>query len=194
MRRRKKEMIMKNKRGISPLIATVIIIGFTIVLAAMVIQFGTTFLKKTTEGAEKQGAIKQLCTLGLANLDMKVVKGADAADNVVYQVLLDNKNDAALSGLVMRAYAGSDIETVTKASGTTLAELAIEPFAFRKLTLTTESDPGPDGAADTEDDVPPDVPTSIVPTEIGILPKVTIKAGEPASTCDNELKVGVVGA
>ena len=39
----------KNKKGISPLIATVIIIGLTIVLAALVVTFGTNLVKKTTE-------------------------------------------------------------------------------------------------------------------------------------------------
>ena len=39
----------KNKRGISPLIATVLLIGFTVALAAMVMTWGSGFIKKTTE-------------------------------------------------------------------------------------------------------------------------------------------------
>lgn len=38
-----------NKKGISPLIATVLIIGFTIVLAAVVMQWGGGFVRQLTE-------------------------------------------------------------------------------------------------------------------------------------------------
>jgi len=37
---------MKNKQGVSPLIATVLIIGFTIALAAVVMIWGETFLNE----------------------------------------------------------------------------------------------------------------------------------------------------
>lgn len=39
---------MKKKRGISPLIATVLLIGFTIVLAALVMRWGSTMFRDVT--------------------------------------------------------------------------------------------------------------------------------------------------
>ena len=49
----------KNKKGISPLIATVLLIGFTIVLAALVMRWGGTLFRETTQttGCESQGRI-----------------------------------------------------------------------------------------------------------------------------------------
>ncbi len=49
----------KNKKGISPLIATVLLIGFTIVLAALVMRWGGTLFRETTQttGCEAQGRI-----------------------------------------------------------------------------------------------------------------------------------------
>ena len=47
------------KRGISPLIATVLIIGFTIVLAAVVIRWGGDFLTGTTEESLEEGNFAQ---------------------------------------------------------------------------------------------------------------------------------------
>jgi len=51
-----------NKKGISPLIATVLLIGFTIVLAALVMRWGGTLFKTTTQttGCESQGRLQ--CT------------------------------------------------------------------------------------------------------------------------------------
>jgi len=51
--------LRKNKKGISPLIATVLLIGFTIVLAALVMRWGGTLFRETTQttGCESQGRI-----------------------------------------------------------------------------------------------------------------------------------------
>ena len=56
---------MKSKKGISPLIATVLLIGFTIVLAALVMRWGGQFFRQQTDvvGCESEGQIK--CTSGV---------------------------------------------------------------------------------------------------------------------------------
>ena len=54
-------MKTKNKKGISPLIATVIVIGLTIVLAAIVVKFGSDLVKGTTNDAQKQAEFSRLC-------------------------------------------------------------------------------------------------------------------------------------
>jgi|SRR3989338_1248980 len=55
----------KNKKGISPLIATVLIIGFTIVLAALVITWGTKLFKTTVSQTETASQFSLACTTGL---------------------------------------------------------------------------------------------------------------------------------
>ncbi len=58
-------MIYKNKKGISPLIATVLIIGFTIVLAALVITWGTKLFKGTVQDTQKTADFSKLCSTGI---------------------------------------------------------------------------------------------------------------------------------
>ena len=62
----------KNKKGVSPLIATVLIIGFTIVLAALVITWGTKLFKGTVSDTETTSQFSLACTTGL-NLDKPLV-------------------------------------------------------------------------------------------------------------------------
>ena len=59
---------VENKKGISPLIATVIIIGFTIVLAAGVIYWGTGFFKNIQEKTSQGAALNTLCAGDLSGL------------------------------------------------------------------------------------------------------------------------------
>ena len=67
-------MFNKNKKGISPLIATVLIIGFTIVLAALVITWGTKLFKSTVSDTESTSKFTLACTAGLSlEIDPKKV-------------------------------------------------------------------------------------------------------------------------
>jgi len=58
MQRKKRDSILPMKGGISPLIATVLIIGFTVSLTAVVMTWGKSFItektQKTSESAETQ--------------------------------------------------------------------------------------------------------------------------------------------
>lgn len=49
------------KKGISPLIATVIIIGMTISIASLIILFGKDFLEKTTQKVDVESDEKTIC-------------------------------------------------------------------------------------------------------------------------------------
>ena len=86
---------MINKRGISPLIATVLIIGFTIVIAAIVITFGTNIVKTATENTERQAAFSMACN-GVS-LDVKTSYIPNNGINVIVQ----NENAQVLEGLVI---------------------------------------------------------------------------------------------
>lgn len=86
-----------SKRGISPLIATVLLIGFIIALVAVVMLWGKGFIQ---EKAEKEGELAQAqlsCTR--IKLDAKV--GAGKIDIV-------NKGNTAISGMILRA--GSNVK------------------------------------------------------------------------------------
>ena len=54
---------MLSKRGVSPLIATVLIIGFTVALAAIIFTWGSSFVKDTTEQTSQNARSSLSCTL-----------------------------------------------------------------------------------------------------------------------------------
>lgn len=173
-------MYRNNKKGISPLIATVIIIGFTIVLAALVIQFGTGFLKRTTEGAEQSSQRSQLCSIGIAGLEVSAMKDAVTGD---IKVRLDNKNDVKLFGAQIRVYGDNNVASIDKADIETAATPEtdiVTPFGLKTLTVTA-ADYGEGLAGET-------------PKKVGVLVHVRRDAedlSEIPFTCDNEFKVGV---
>ncbi|HLC72216.1 MAG TPA: archaellin/type IV pilin N-terminal domain-containing protein, partial [Candidatus Nanoarchaeia archaeon] len=63
--------MMHNNKGISPLIATVLIIGFTVALAAIIMTWGRGFIDSTTKDVDKQRETALLCT---SQLDFKFSK------------------------------------------------------------------------------------------------------------------------
>ena len=100
-----------SKRGISPLIATVLIIGFTIVLAALVITWGTKLFQGTVEDTESAAKINLLCTSisydasvsssGVSDLKVKVNNNkADPLSGVYFVVKSStySTNNKVLSG------------------------------------------------------------------------------------------------
>lgn len=81
-----------KKRGISPLIATVLLIGFIVALVAVVMLWGKGFIQ---EKAEKEGALAQ-AQLGCINVKMDVKLSGD-------NVLIVNKGTQIINGLVIRS-------------------------------------------------------------------------------------------
>jgi len=85
---------MKDKKGISPLIATVLIIGFTIVLAALVIQWGGDLFKGFQEETGKSAEVSMACSNLLTGVDVSTPKGGIDLYSAggVASVLIDNNN------------------------------------------------------------------------------------------------------
>lgn len=175
-------MKTKNKKGISPLIATVLVIGFTIVLAAMVITWGTKLFKTTTEETGKTSQFNLLCTTGY-NLEYSTAKNP-------ITVLAKNKNEKNINGFffVLSASDGSTTQTFTTdndpnlgVTTTTNARLTdsvnpldgVGPFGTNKYTFT------PAAAAQ-----------GIVWTSIDIRPIAKLDSGEK-KVCDNEQNVKI---
>lgn len=80
---------MKNKKGISPLIATVLLIGFTIVLAALVMRWGTELFEGTAETQECLSLARIDCT----ELDFSL--SATYENETFYNVSLIVRNNGA---------------------------------------------------------------------------------------------------
>ena len=83
-----------NKKGISPLIATVLIIGFTIVLSALVITWASGLFKKTVSDTDELAEFNLLCTTGF-DVDYTAQK---SGNNIV--VKAKSKNDKNIFGFV----------------------------------------------------------------------------------------------
>lgn len=67
---------MAKRKGVSPLIATVLVIGFTIVLAALTVTWGTKLFKETTEETGKIADFSTKCSTGFNVEYSAVIPGA----------------------------------------------------------------------------------------------------------------------
>ena len=87
-----------NKRGISPLIATVLLIGFTVALAAVVITWGSGFVNRITTSTDTSSTNSFACTNDLDFQISKVTCGATGT------VLIDNRGNIDIVSLSVRLF------------------------------------------------------------------------------------------
>ncbi|HZX12041.1 MAG TPA: archaellin/type IV pilin N-terminal domain-containing protein [Candidatus Nanoarchaeia archaeon] len=156
-----------DKEGISPLIATVLVIGFTIVLAAGVIYWGTGLFKDLQTQTSKSASLQTLCSTGLANLEVT----ARRSNNDVL-VTIDNKNDVDLIGFSARAY-GPDGSVIANTANAQQANSIPRFTIAAPVTLTAA--PGA--------------------VQVGVIPRVDVdgtQGPEQATYCSNEIKTRVV--
>jgi len=90
-----------SKRGISPLIATVILIGFTIVLAALIMNWGGTLVENQTSQTEER--IQQVTTLASLDVKIKTVI-ADNPENGCenLKILIKNEESTSIERFIIR--------------------------------------------------------------------------------------------
>lgn len=124
---------MKTKKGISPLIATVLIIGFTIVLAALVMQWGSGLFEKIKGETSISSEVNLICSSGLSNLAVTSAKLSSTGD--IIKVTVDNANEQAISGFLIRIHSGDNVYPVT--ISTALAEFGVATYDAAVPTGTT---------------------------------------------------------
>src|SRR3989344_1037796 len=157
---------MRNtKRGISPLIATVLIIGFTIVLAALVIQWGGGLFKGVQERTGATAELSEKCATQLTNLEIE--RPTKSPDEVF--VTIDNKNNLDIQKFDFRLYKNDDsVETIAEASVVpSTGDMSLKRLERKKYTLS------PDGGADTVN-------------KLGIFPYVTLESTGEVLRCTKE--------
>lgn len=119
------------KKGISPLIATVLLIGFTIVLAVIVLQWGSSFFQKTTTETGCDVDLNMQCTDYLTNLEItkaeENIAGTEIDVTVYNKATIDVNNGAKL---IFKDEAGT---TKCIEDSTTV----IESFKSEDFTITT---------------------------------------------------------
>lgn len=90
-----------EKKGISPLIATVLILGFTVALAAMIMTWGTGFTRQMQEQTEETSNIQVTCATDVA-FDVKSV--CETAVDGVYKITIANNGNLNIDSFMVRYY------------------------------------------------------------------------------------------
>ncbi|MDD4877921.1 MAG: CARDB domain-containing protein [Candidatus Nanoarchaeia archaeon] len=137
------------RKGISPLIATVLIIGFTVALAAIIMTWGTTFSKgmqKTTEATtEEQLACAQDVNIDLSSACIINDAGCTENDDPIStpdcnKIKLTIKNDGskALESVSARFYIdGSQVSSVSPLKNTAGTDtLTISAYGLETTEVT----------------------------------------------------------
>jgi flagellin-like protein len=110
----------KNKKGISPLIATVLIIGFTIVIAALVITWGTNLFKRTQESSGRTSEVSTACAELIIGLNVDVLNLYPAVGTERNMTLkVDNSGTRDMNGFMLRIYGKG--ETTAQSLDTSIA-------------------------------------------------------------------------
>ena len=116
---------MRNKRGISPLIATVLVIGFTIALALVIFTWGKTFTQTLTEDTGKK-AEQQLGCLQANLVSFEIKKACYSGSNVEFT--LENKGDTTLDKVTLRVTGVEEDQVDVKEIDLNLVPLNIKRF------------------------------------------------------------------
>ena len=116
----------RNKKGISPLIATVLLIGFAVALAAVVMTWGLDFIKSTADATESQTQNTLICASDLSFAISNVNPSGGS-------VTVDNRGQVDIKSIIFRVYGTSGVDTIDSASGT-LNPTSIPKFGVKKFT------------------------------------------------------------
>jgi flagellin-like protein len=92
---------MNTKKGISPLIATVLLIGFSVALAAVVMTWGLDYVKNT----QKNVGDKTEQFLQCSDLNFEI-SGVDCAGD---RITIQNNANVDIANVTLRLYAGDDL-------------------------------------------------------------------------------------
>lgn len=175
-----------NKRGVSPIIATVLIIGFTIVLAAMIMMWGTDLIKGIQEDTSRSSEIKLTCASKLTELTMKAKKNEETDS---YSITVDNPNDVNLVGFIFRLYDadGENMQAYDTHNAANLKKInagqkSLEGLKGEELNKARSVDAF--GAKTFKFSSP-----GFNVVKVGVFPKVEIQ--DKVETCSNEVKAKV---
>src|SRR3989338_8865241 len=123
-------MTTKQKKGISPLIATVLLIGFTVALAAIIMTWGTTFTRNIQKSTSQSTTSNVVCAQDVV-LD---ISGACKLAGNDYRIVVSNNGKVEVTELNVRMYK-SDVEVDSyTASNVGLAKFSIKPITATATT------------------------------------------------------------
>ena len=128
-------MKMMNKKGISPLIATVLLIGFAVALAAVVMTWGLDFIKTTAETTEEQTKYTLICASDLSFS----ISGVDQTTVGSESITIDNRGQVDIVSVLFRIYGPTGVDVVDSSvenlSETGIPKFAVKTFMGGNLTI-----------------------------------------------------------
>ncbi len=117
-----------DKKAVSPLIATVLIIGFTVALAAVVITWGSRFVQQTQEEVDITSQIGLACS----KLDFEI--GAIDCDstttpaNQISKITMKSTSNQDITGFTFRARNPTVIGVETGHTNTPLTRFSVTEY------------------------------------------------------------------
>ena len=125
----------KRRRGISPLIASVLLVGFTVSMTAMIIIWGRAF---TQERADKEQAISA-AQLNCNNLDFTVTSADYSQGALTLSLGIKNKGMTSIDSFVFRINEGAAvIESGEKVEGIQERTLGVEDPTFGSIAAVSK--------------------------------------------------------
>lgn len=111
-----------QKKGISPLIATILIIGFTVALAAVIMTWGSSFTKTITQGTEETTNEQLVCAQDVLFTITDACSGLDKIN-----ITISNDGSKKIESFTARYYIANDN---VKAN----TFLSLDPFVVKTYT------------------------------------------------------------
>ena len=157
-------MQMLKKRGISPLIATILIIGFTVALAAVIMTWGQSFTKSITEGTEASTEEQLVCaqdvTFDISDACYGPVGCVPGVDCNEVTMFTSNNGNKQIESLKVRLFTSANSVQVVD------VVLPLATYEARADVLTPLTDPD-------------------LIKKLEVLP--VVKIGEKSLTCPNSV-------
>ena len=170
----------KSKKGISPLIATVLIIGFTVALATVIMTWGTKFTKDIQESTSSSANANMVCAQDVTLTIKNICK--DSASG--YKIIVSNDGRYDLVDYKVRFYKNeNDITTLKrKSGGATITSLEV-------ASISTAADVDGDGIADGDLEIGFDYQLQ----RVELIPTVTV-GGKNVVCAQNLISFGEAGS
>ncbi len=151
------------KKGISPLIATVLIIGFTVALAAVILTWGTSFTKQIAKGTEDTTEIQLACAQDV-QFDVKSACYDDVNNGIKF--IVENNGNRDIVNFSVRLKI-TDTNVVSGNVGSAqVSRFGLKPFTA--FASADPEDPNFQGLSGQEGSV----------TEVTLLPVIKIAGKE----------------
>ncbi len=111
----KKGLFFRNKRGVSPLIATVLLIAFAVALGAIVMSWGRSYIVQTQNDVRQKGDTQMMCSSDVSVTPLRTVNqiaicyedSANASTNGTLSYTIKNDGSKVLSGLLVQVIGGN---------------------------------------------------------------------------------------